>query len=145
VWGGVRFAHPKFTFLSSRIVQKRKQWLAQVLELSDETRLAAALGPHWWFHFSKSLSEVVMPVDFYKVGTPDNRVFDQLGLRIWRMDCAGCSEDSYTALAQRSQFNLFHDIGLQFFGGDSGRATRFASHLVAKCSTSKQLTLFNSR
>ena len=49
------------------------------------------------------------------------------------MDCAGCSEDSYTALAQRSQFNLFHDIGLQFFGGDSGRATRFASHLVAKC------------
>ena len=86
VWGGVRFAHPKFTFLSSRIVQKRKQWLAQVLELSDETRLAAALGPHWWFHFSKSLSEVVLPVDFYKVGTPDNRVFDQLGLRIWRIE-----------------------------------------------------------
>jgi len=31
VWGGTRFAHPKFTFLTSRIIQKKKRWLAPIL------------------------------------------------------------------------------------------------------------------
>src|SRR5882724_6506445 len=64
VWGGLRFVHWRFTFLSSRIIQKRKQWLAQMLELPDETQLAKSLGPRWWFHFGKALCEVVMPADF---------------------------------------------------------------------------------
>jgi hypothetical protein len=139
VWGGVRFAHPKFTFLSSRIVQKRKQWLAQVLELPDETHIAAALGPHWWFHFSKSLSEVILPRDFYRIGSADSRYFDELGLKEWRM--ATWPEEPSDDLMERSQFNLLHEIGLHLLGGDSGRAVRFASHLVAKGRTHESLSL----
>jgi hypothetical protein len=45
VWGGVRFVYRRFTFLSSRIIQKRKQWLAEMLELPDETWIAKSLGP----------------------------------------------------------------------------------------------------
>ena len=53
VWGGMRFARSRFAFLASRIVQKRKQWLAEMLELPDETALGKVLGAHWWFHFGK--------------------------------------------------------------------------------------------
>jgi hypothetical protein len=35
--------------LTSRIIQKKKRWLARALELPDETRLAKALSPRWWF------------------------------------------------------------------------------------------------
>src|SRR5205823_5229548 len=76
-WGGACFVYPRFSFVSSRIIQKKKHWLAQELGYSD----LKALSPHWWFHFGKRLSEVVMPHDFYKVGPPECRVFDGVGLR----------------------------------------------------------------
>jgi hypothetical protein len=88
VWGGVRFVYRRFTFLSSRIIQKRKQWLAEMLELPDETWIAKSLGPRWWFHFGKALGEVIMSDDFYKVGPPNDRDFDELGLRALEGDWA---------------------------------------------------------
>jgi len=45
VWGGVRFAHSRFSFLSSW-TQKRRQWLAGTLELPDQASLATAMGEH---------------------------------------------------------------------------------------------------
>jgi len=45
VWGGVRFAHSRFSFLSLWI-QKRRQWLAGTLELPDQASLATAMGEH---------------------------------------------------------------------------------------------------
>src|SRR5439155_470855 len=81
VWGRKRFVCSRFSFVSSRIIQKRKQWLTEMLELPDKAQLAKSLGPHWWFYFGKGLCEVIMPVDFYKVGPPNDRRFDDLGLR----------------------------------------------------------------
>jgi hypothetical protein len=132
VWGRVRFVYPRFTFLSARIIQKRKQWLAEMLELPDESHLAKSLGPHWWFHFGKALAEVIMPEDFYKVGPRGNREFDALGLRALERDWAAWPGERSDDLIQRSQFNLFYDIGVRLFGRRSGQALQFAMQIMAR-------------
>jgi len=131
-WGPVRFVHRRFSFLSSRIVQKKKQWLAQVLDLSDETCLASAVGRRWWLAIRDSLSQLIMPAEFYMIGPDCNRDFDSIGLRACQIDWPTWPEPPSWDLIQRSQFNLFHDVGLLLFDGDSQRAIRFAQHLVLK-------------
>ncbi|PYJ17612.1 MAG: hypothetical protein DME96_05445 [Verrucomicrobia bacterium] len=132
VWGGVRFAYGRFTFLRSRITQKRKQWLAEILELSDETKLGEALGARWWFHFGRALCEVIMPEDFYKVGPRANRHFDDLGLRALERDWAAWPGVPSEDLMMRSQFNLFYDIGIRFFGRHSSQALDYALYVMEK-------------
>jgi hypothetical protein len=130
VWGGVRFAYARFTFLRSRITQKRKQWLAEVLELPGESKLGEALGARWWFHFGKALSEVVMPEDFYKVGPAKKRQFDELGLAALERDRASWPGEPSSDLMQRSQFNLLYDIGVHLFGRNSKQAFEHAMYFM---------------
>ena len=132
MWGGVRFAHSRCSFLTSRIVQKRKQWLAEMLEIPDETHLANVLGTHWWFHFGKALCEVIMPEDFYKVGPPTNRQFDDIGLRALERDWAAWPGEPSDDLMDRSQFNLFHDIGVLLFGRNSRQALDYAMYFMER-------------
>ena len=131
VWGSVRFVHSRFTFLSSRIIQKRKQWLAEQLEYSDPSELKK-LSPHWWFHFGKTLLEVIMPEDFYKVGPSDDRRFDDLGLRAFEHDWAAWNGEPSDDLMNRSEFNLFYDIGVHLFGRSSGQALNYAMYFVER-------------
>jgi hypothetical protein len=131
VWGGVRFAHPKFRFLTSRIIQKKKRWLAQVLELPDETYLAKALGLRWWLLVGDSLRRTIMPADFYKVGPPGNLEFDSIGLRAWRADWTDGQVSEH--LMQRTQFMLFYALAVHCFRDQRGSATRFAIEMVEKC------------
>ncbi len=121
VWGGVRFVHSRFSFLSSRIIQKRKQWLTEQLGYSDTSELKK-LSQHWWFHYGKALCDVIMPEDFYKVGPPGNRQFDDVGLRAWERDWAAWPGEPSADVVTRSQFNLFYDIGLRLFGRKSRQA-----------------------
>jgi hypothetical protein len=132
VWGGVRFVRSRFSFVSSRMIQKRKQWLAEMLELPDESRLAKVLGVHWWFHFGKALCEVVMPGDFYKIGPLGNRQFDEIGLRALERDWGMWPGEQSDDLMKRSQFNLFYDIGVRLFGRDSGQALDYAMYFLAR-------------
>ena len=80
-----------------------------------ETHLAKSLGPHWWFHFGQALGEVVMPADFYKVGPPDDRRFDDLGLRALEHDWAVWPGESSERLMQRSQFQFCFTISASIF------------------------------
>ena len=132
VWGGIRFVYPRFTFLSSRIIQKRKQWLAEMLELPDETCIAKMLGQRWWFHFGKALCEVIMPEDFYKMGPPNDRRFDEVGLRALQHDWAAWPGELSEDLRMRSQFNLFHEIGTHLFGRNSGQALDYAMYFMER-------------
>jgi len=131
-WGRVRFVHRRFSFLSSRIVQKKKQWLAQALDLRNETYLASALGVQWWLAIRDSLSQVIMPAEFYMIRSGGDLDFDSIGLRACQTDWPTWPERPSWDLIQRSQLNLFHDIGLLLFDGDSHSAIRFAQHLVLK-------------
>ena len=132
VWGGVRFAHSRFIFLRSRITQKRKQWLAEMLELPDQANLVTALGKHWWFHFGKALCEVIMPEDFYKVGPAEKRQLDDIGLRASEHDWAAWPGEPSDDLIQRSQFNLFYDIGVHFYGRNSKQAFEHAMYFMER-------------
>ena len=57
--------------------------------LYSESSELTSLSKHWWFHFGKALSEVVMPEDFYKVGPIDGRKLDDVGFnamaRFWNL------------------------------------------------------------
>jgi len=143
VWGKVRFVRPKFTFLTSRIIQKKKLWLAQILELPDETCLASALGPRWWFHIGEALSQVIMPIDFYRVGSSGGRDFDQIGMRQWIADWMGFAGEQPAGMMERSHFNLFYNVGVHCFEQTPEGATRLAINLVEKANP-KQLTLWNA-
>lgn len=135
-WGGVQFVHSRFSFLSSRIVQKRKAWLAEALELQHPSELPQILGVHWWFHFGQALSEVVMPPEFYQIGTPGNRRWDDIGLKANARDWAAWPGPPSQDLMYRSQFNLFRDIGARLYA-NSADATRFAMDRIAMPQTSK--------
>jgi hypothetical protein len=132
VWGGIRFVHSRFTFLSSRIVQKRKQWLAAELEIDDVAQLPQVLGKHWWFHFGRALCEVIMPPDFYMVGSEDDRQWDSLGLRAFASDCAAWPGAPSDDLVNQSRFSLFREIGKHLFGSDSRQAIWFAMNRMGR-------------
>jgi hypothetical protein len=78
--------HPRFSFVSSRIVQKRKAWLAEALELRSPAEIPETLGAHWWFYFGAALREVVMPAEFYQVGSPGSLKWDEIGLKAYARD-----------------------------------------------------------
>jgi hypothetical protein len=130
VWGGVRFVHPRFSFLTSRIVQKRKRWLAEALGLRSSSELPAMLGTHWWFHFGAALSEVIMPAEFYQVGPSGNLRWDEIGLRAVARDWAAWPGPPSDDLMHRSQFNLFRDIGAYLYPMRA-EALRFAMDRIA--------------
>lgn len=129
-WGGVRFVHSRFSFLSSRIVQRRKAWLVEALELRGASELPQVLGVHWWFHFGKALCEVIMPPEFYMVGPRGEMAWDDIGLRALARDWAAWPGTPSDDLMHRSQFNLFRDIGAHLYGRSSD-ALRFAMDRIA--------------
>jgi hypothetical protein len=123
--------HSRFSFLSSRIVQKRKIWLAEALELRSPSELPQMLGVHWWFHFGAALLEVIMPRRFYQVGPAESLRWDEIGLTAYARDCAAWPGPPSDDLMLRSQFNLFRDIGIYLYR-DSSEALRFAMGKIAQ-------------
>jgi hypothetical protein len=131
-WGRVCFMYPGFSFLSSRIIQKKKQWLAELLGYSDASELRK-LTPHWWFHFGESLRAVVMERDFYMVGPPNCRVFDGPGLRTYTEDWpVGEVVESLATRIDTSHFNLFYDIGRFLYGPRNKQALQYAMWFMAQ-------------
>ncbi len=67
VWGGVRFVHSQFSFVSSRILRRKLAWLADELRIADYDGFKALYGRHWWHFIGSALREVILPEDDYKV------------------------------------------------------------------------------
>src|SRR5207244_3389737 len=63
---------------------------------------------------------------------PNCRYFDDVGLRAVEDDQLTWGEEPSETLIQRSQFNLFHDIGVFLFGRRSGQALQFATQIMAR-------------
>jgi hypothetical protein len=85
VWGRMRFVRSRFSFLSSRIIQKRKEWLIRDLGFTDAAELTKAV-PHWWFHLGRALDDVIMPVEYYQVARNGTLTFDELGWKEYQQN-----------------------------------------------------------
>jgi hypothetical protein len=127
--GTGRILASRFRFLFSRIVEKRKIWLAEVLELQSASELRSMLGTHWWFHFGAGLCKVIMPTDLYKVGPPTCLVWDTIGTQAYARDSASWPSVDPEDAMRHSQLTLLWDIGTYLFGR-TPEALRFAMNRV---------------
>lgn len=78
-----------------------------------------------------SLSEIIMPVDCYKVGPKHDSRWDTLGSNAYARDCAAWPGLSGEDARSHSQFTLFRDIGRHLFGPHSREAVQFALNRIA--------------
>ena len=130
-WGGVRTVHSRFSWVSSRIIRKRKAWLAAEFEITDDDGFKRMFGPHWWFHLSRDLMDVIMPVEYYQVPKDGRMDFDDLGFKAYcddLMKYQNCGE--MEAMVTESHFRLFHSIGKRLYGGESKQALNWASDRI---------------
>ena len=137
VWGGVRSVCSRFGWVSSRIVRKRKEWLAAQfpeMGISDDNGLKRMLGPHWWFHLGAVLLDVILPVEYYQVPENGEMVFDDLGFRAYCADLVKYEGvGDMEAMENESRFRLFYEMGKLMFGRDCGtQALDFALNRIGQ-------------
>jgi hypothetical protein len=68
-----------------------------------------------------------------------HRHFDDLTLRALERDWAAWLGEPSDDLMNRSQFNLFHDIGIHLFGRNSRRALDYAIYFFEKRQNTSQV------
>jgi hypothetical protein len=73
-----------------------------------------------------------MPEDFYKVGPPEDRRFDAVGLRAFEHDWSAWPGEPSPDVVMRSQMNLFYDIGAHLFGRNSRQALDYAMYFLER-------------
>ena len=86
VWGGVRFVHSQFDWVSNRIIRKRKMWLAATAGVDGFEGFRALYGPRWSFVIGEALMKVILPVEFYQVKKVDRYEWDDLGWFVYQED-----------------------------------------------------------
>src|SRR5437899_10618805 len=89
------------------------------------------LGVYWRFHFGEVLCEVIMPPEPYMVGSREKMVWDEIGLNALARDWAALPGTPTGDLMNRSQFNLFRDIGHYLYANPAD-ALRFAMNRIAR-------------
>jgi hypothetical protein len=130
IWGGVRFVHSQFSFVSSRILRRKKAWLAGRLNIRDNDGFKALYGRHWWHFIGPSLREVILPEDDYKLQINGELVWDDLGFREYSGDTVRFSGTLEDKMLQ-SQFYVFYALGKLLFGRNAAtQANDFACGMV---------------
>jgi hypothetical protein len=130
IWGGVRFVHSQFSFVSSRILRRKKAWLAGQLNIKDNDGFKALYGSHWWQFIGPALREVILPEEDYKIRFNGELVWDALGS--WEdsqdiLNFSGSLEDKM----MQSRFYVFLAVGKLLFGRHAtSKAIEFAVGMV---------------
>ena len=115
IWGGVRFVHSQFSFVSSRILRRKKAWLAGELQIADNDGFKALYGSHWWHFIGPALREVILPEDDYKIRINGELVWDKIGSWEYSQDILNFSGSLENRMMQ-SRFYLFLAVGKLLFG-----------------------------
>jgi hypothetical protein len=130
VWGGVRFVHSQFSFVSSRIIRRKLAWLAGELRIADYEGFKALYGRHWWHFIGAALREVILPEDDYKIFVNGELVWDDIGFRTYSRDILRFSGSPDDRMMQ-SHFYVFLAVGKLLFGRhEHAQAMHFASGMV---------------
>jgi hypothetical protein len=133
VWGGVRFVRTPFSFVRSRMIRKRKAWLAEAFDITDNEGFKWMFGEYWWFHLSPALLEVILPLEFYKVPKDGGLDFDDIGFKAYLEDIG--RYENWSSLADAvsdSQFRLFYEVGKLLFWPNKDEAHAFAVRRIAQ-------------
>ena len=117
IWGGVRFAHSPFDWVSNRILRKRKAWLAADSDCANEHEFRMMFGSRWWQYIGQALMNVILPEEYYQVPVNGSLVFDELGWWHYQRDLQ--KFDGIESEADRithSRFLLYCAHGMMLFG-----------------------------
>ncbi|HMJ90399.1 MAG TPA: hypothetical protein VK530_11310 [Candidatus Acidoferrum sp.] len=126
VWGGVRFVHARFDWASSRIMRRRKQWLAETAQLVDTDGFRGLYGNQWWFVIGDALMKVILPIQFYQIEKRGKYEWDDLGWFAYQADLGRYPDlISDDARRRRSLFDFYCVEGAAFDMAP-GQAARYA-------------------
>lgn len=126
VWGGLRFVHSRFSWVTSRMFRKRKAWLGEHAGIVNEEGFRNLYGPRWWFLIGESLLNVILPVDYYQVRKSGKLEWDDYGWRAYASDLAKYPEYPSDEARQRESLFRFYFREGEIFYRDSGQALRYA-------------------
>jgi hypothetical protein len=126
VWGGVRFVHGRFDWVSSRILRRRKQWLADTHELAGPEKFQALYGPRWWFVIGDALMKIILPIAYYQIHNNGVLEWDDIGWFAYQQDLGRYADlDSDEARRRQSLFDFYCVEGAAF-DMSPGQAARYA-------------------
>jgi len=130
VWGGVRFVHARFDWVSNRILRRRKAWLAATTGFADLEGFKALYGNRWWFVIGEALLKVILPVEYYQVLRNGVYEWDDLGWFSYQEDLGRYADlDPDDARRRQSVFDFFSFEG-SVFGYSPGQAARYAMNRI---------------
>ena len=130
VWGGVRFVHSQFSFVSSRILRRKRAWLAERLGIVDSEEFKQLYGAHWWHFIGPALRDAILPEDYYKIRVNGELVWDTLGAMAYSEDITRFSGSEEDRMLQ-SHFYVFHAVGKLLFGRhETSQANDFAAGML---------------
>jgi hypothetical protein len=107
--------------------------LAAEFEIADDEGFKRMWGPRWWFHLSRDLMDVILPVEYYQVPKDGLMDFDDLGFKAYCEDLVkyqDCGE--MDSMITESRFRLFYSIAKLLFGGESKQALDWALGRIAQ-------------
>jgi hypothetical protein len=130
IWGGVRFIHSHFDWVTNRILRKKKEWLAKTACLKDAEGFSALYGPRWWFVIGEALMKVVLPIEYYQVKRDNVHEWDDLGWFAYQADVGRYPDlASDDARRRQSLFDFYSAEGAAF-GYSAGQAARYAMNRI---------------
>jgi hypothetical protein len=132
VWGGVRYVITPFSFVRSRILRKRKAWLAAEMGIECYADFKIVLGKRWWHHVGSLLLEVVLPAEYYQVLSDGVLEWDDIGTKAYAADLARFPGSSAEDAMLHSAYRLFWEVGKLLYKGDEGQARDYALHKIGK-------------
>jgi hypothetical protein len=126
VWGGVRFVHGQFDWVSNRILRRRKQWLAVTHDLTGMEGFQNLYGRRWWFVIGEPLMKVILPVKCYQVFLNGEYVWDEIGWFAYQEDLGRYPDLNSNEARRRQSLLDFYDTEGKAWGMTSAQAANYA-------------------
>lgn len=126
IWGKVRFVNSKFCWINSRIIEKRKDWLAADSLLADKSLIKQRFGPHWWHHLGNALLNVIMPEEYYQIRKDGELIWDDLGRTVYEADLQEFRDLPNDEDKRRQSLYEFYDVQSKYmFRGEPEQAHEY--------------------
>ena len=131
VWGGVRFVHGQFDWVSNRIMRQRKRWLAVTHELRGMEGFQNLYGRRWWFVIGEALLKVILPNPYYQILRNGVLEWDDIGWFAHQEDLGRYPDFGSDEVRRRQSLLDFYETEGKAWGMTPGQAVSYAMGRVA--------------